>query len=104
MRHLHRLGILVFVQKRIERHEDLYTVCMRVSHHLREVLQTITCRLPSTIRRRTNIDSIRARLHSGFRYFFVASRREEAKRYSTMPAVTLTVIECFVPYWGISIH
>ena len=77
---------------------------MRITNDFLQVLQTISCRLPRTISRSTDIDSISPRLNSRDGYFFVASRSEEAKRYITMPAVTDTFIECFVPYWGISMH
>ena len=77
---------------------------MCIVHYLRQILQTVTGSLTRTESRRTNVHRVRTCLDSRLRYFFVASRREEAKRYITMPAVTLTFMECFVPYWGISMH
>jgi len=77
---------------------------VRTAHHFRQVLQAVARRLTCAVSRCTDIDGIGAGLDSRERYFFVASRREEAKRYMTMPAVTLTFIECLVPYWGISMH
>ena len=71
---------------------------MGVLDHFRQVLQRVACRLAGSVRRCTDINSIRTGLNSSFRYLFIARRREEAKRYITMPAVTLTFIECFVPY------
>ena len=99
-----RVRVLVVTEQRVERDEDLYTVGVGITDDLRQVLETIARRLPCPVRRRTDIDSIRSRLNSGKCYLLVASRSEEAKRYITMPAVTLTFIECFVPYWGISMH
>ena len=86
------------MQQRVERHEHLHAVGMRVGHHLRQIFQGIARSLPCTESRRTDIDSVCSSLYRGFRYFFVARRSEEAKRYITMPAVTDTFIECFVPY------
>ena len=71
---------------------------MGIAHYLRQILQTIARSLSRSVSRCPDINRIRTSLYRSFRYFFVASRREEAKRYSTMPAVTLTFIECFVPY------
>ena len=67
-------------------------------HHFRQILDAVACCLPRTESRRTDIDSVCTCLYRVFRYFFVARRSEEAKRYITMPAVTDTFIECFVPY------
>ena len=92
------------MQQGVECHEHLYAVRMGVVDYLGQILDTITGCLTRTEHRCTDIDSIGTCLDSRFRYFFVARRREEAKRYITMPAVTDTFIECFVPYWGISIH
>lgn len=86
------------MQQSVQRHQHLYTIGMSIIHYLSQVLYAVSCRLARTIRRRTDIHSICTGLDSRFRYFFVASRREEAKRYITMPAVTDTFIECFVPY------
>lgn len=92
------------MEQRIDRHEHLNTVPMGITNDLSQVLDAVSRCLSCAIRGGTDIDSVRAGLDSSFRYFFVASRREEAKRYITIPAVTETFIECFVPYWGISIH
>ena len=104
MRERDRLRVLVVMEQRVERHEHLYAVVMGILNDFRQVLEAVSCSLSRTKSRRTDIDSVRAGLDSGFRYFFVARRSEEAKRYITMPAVTETFIECFVPYWGISMH
>ena len=77
---------------------------MSIANHFRQVLQRVAGRLSRTVSRCTDIDGVRTGLYRRNGYFFVASRSEEAKRYITMPAVTDTFIECFVPYWGISMH
>ena len=99
-----RLRILVVMKQRIQRNQHLYPVRMRITNDLFEVLQTVTGCLSCTESRSADIDSIRSCLDSSSGYALVACRREEAKRYITMPAVTDTFIECFVPYWGISMH
>ena len=71
---------------------------MRITNDLFEVLQTVTGCLSCTESRSADIDGIRSCLDSSLGYALVACRREEAKRYITMPAVTDTFIECFVPY------
>ena len=98
MRERDRLRVLIVMEQRVERHEHLYAVEMGILNDFRQVLEVVSCSLSRTKSRRTDINSVRAGLDSSFRYFFVASRREEAKRYITMPAVTETFIECFVPY------
>ena len=104
MRERDRLRVFIVAEQSIERHEHLYPVGMGITNHLLQILEAVACRLTRTESRRTYVYSIRTRLHCRPRYFFVASRSEEAKRYITMPAVTDTFIECFVPYWGISMH
>ena len=104
MRERDRVRIFILLQQRIERYENLYTVRMGILNHLRQILQTVTRGLSGTVSRCTDINRICTRLDCRERYLLVARRREEAKRYSTMPAVTDTFIECFVPYCGISIH
>ena len=96
--HLYGICVLLVVEQGIDRHENLYAVGMGVLHHFRQVLQRVAGRLSRTVSRCTDIDGIRAGLNRGNRYAFVARRSEEAKRYMTMPAVTLTFIECLVPY------
>ena len=104
MRERNRLRILVVVKQRIERYENLYAVEMGVTNDFRQVLEAVSGCLACTKSRWTDVYRVCAGLDSSFRYFFVACRSEEAKRYITMPAVTETFIECFVPYWGISMH
>ena len=104
MRERDGLRVLVVVKQRIERYKHLYAVEMGILNDFRQVLEAVSCSLSRTKSRWTDIDSVCAGLDGSFRYFFVARRSEEAKRYITMPAVTETFIECFVPYWGISMH
>ena len=82
----------------------MHTKDVRIVHHLRQILETVTGSLACSESRCTDINSICTGLNSRNGYLLVARRSEEAKRYITMPAVTLTFIECFVPYWGISMH
>ena len=104
MRERDRVCVLLFMEQGIERDKHLYTIGVGIANNFRQVLQRVTGRLSRTVRGCTDIDGVRTRLYCRNSYFFVASRSEEAKRYSTMPAVTDTFIECFVPYWGISMH
>ena len=98
MRERDRIRVLVVMEQRVERDEHLHPVGVGITNNLSQVLETVTRRLTSPVCRRTDIDSVCTRLNSGLSYLLVASRSEEAKRYITMPAVTDTFIECFVPY------
>ena len=98
MYHLHRLRIFFLMEQGIDGHQHLHPVRVRVAHHFRQILNAVSCRLARTKSRRSDIDSVCPCLNSRLRYFLVSRRREEAKRYITMPAVTDTFIECLVPY------
>ena len=104
MCHLNSLRIFIFTQQRVECYQYLDTIGVGIANHFRQILQTVSRRLTCAKSRSTYIDGIGACLNGRLCYLLVACRREEAKRYSTMPAVTETFIECFVPYWGISMH
>ena len=104
MYHRYRLRILIVMEQGVDCHQHLYPVGVGIAHDLRQIFDAVSGRLPRTESRRTDIDSVCSGLDSRFRYFDVFCRSEQAKRYITMPAVTDTFIECFVPYWGISIH
>lgn len=98
MYHLHRLRVLFLMEQRINRNKHLHAVRVRIAHHFRQILNAVSCRLARTKSRRSDIDSVCPCLNSCVRYFLVSRRREEAKRYIAMPAVTDTFIECLVPY------
>jgi len=104
MRHLHGLRIFLLMKQGVERDQHLHTIGVGILHHFRQILQTVSCCLTSAESGSSDIDRVSACLNSCLRYLLVTSRSEEAKRYITMPAVTDTFIECFVPYCGISMH
>ena len=86
------------MKQRIDCHQHLHAVQMRLANYLGYVGNTVTRRLARTESGRTYIYRVRARLYGRVCYLFVPSRSEQAKRYMTMPAVTETFIECLVPY------
>lgn len=53
---------------------------MRVLHHFGQVLDAVSCCLPRTESRRTDIDSVCTRLNRRLGYALVACRSEQAKR------------------------
>lgn len=98
MRERDCVRVFVLVQKCVECYQNLHSVQMRITNHFLQVFKTVSRSLSCTIRRRTDIDGIRPCLNGCTGYSFVPCRREEAKRYMTIPAVTLTFMECLVPY------
>ena len=104
MRHLHSLRIFLLMKQGVERDQHLHTIGVGILHHFRQILHTVSCCLTCSESRCTDIDRVSTGLNSRLGYLLVTSRSEEAKRYITMPAVTDTFIECFVPYCGISMH
>ena len=72
--HIHSVGILVVMQQGVNRYQHFHAVHMCIAHYFRYVLHTVSCRLASTVRWRTDIHGICAGLYSRLGYFFIFRR------------------------------
>ena len=65
------------MKQRIDCHQHLHAVQMRLANHFGYVGNTVTRRLARTESGRTYIYRVRARLYSRVSYLFVPSRSED---------------------------